>query len=127
MKAPLSLLVLALGLALGGCGPGGMVACTLIGCEDGLSLTIENPPPQLQRVELALPDGRVHAVDCAQPEHCASPFLFVPHVRATEATVRIVAPGGTREVQIAPSYQPQYPNGRRCGAACTQARVTIRL
>ena len=34
---------------------------------------------------------------------------------------------GTRTQEFTPKYEAQYPNGRRCGAACRNATVTVQL
>jgi hypothetical protein len=43
-------------------------------------------------------------------------------------TVRVTTAAGTRVQEFTGvDYEPQYPNGRSCGAACEQAIVTVQL
>ena len=64
------------------------------------------------------------AIDCADAATCE---LLFPNLVAEQVTVRVILPQGTHTQQFEPRYEKLYPNGRRCGAACEQARVTIEL
>lgn len=118
-----SLLFSATAALLAGCIPSG--ACTLIGCEDGLSVRFSRPPAGAFRVVATVPGGlAVQPIDCADASTC---LLMFPGLVAGEVTLRLVTAQGTLTQQFQPRYQDVYPNGRRCGPACRQATVTIQL
>lgn len=106
---------------LAGCTPFG--ACTLIGCEDGLSVEFQRPPAGAFRIEASVPgDPTQYAIDCASAATC---FPMFPGLVAQRVTIRLVTQEGTRTQEFQPRYEDFYPNGRRCGPACRQATVTF--
>lgn len=118
-----SFLLSAATAVLGGCIPTG--ACTLIGCHNGLAVLFDRPPTGAFRIEASVPnDPTQYAIDCADAATCQ---LLFPDLVAEQVTVRVILPQGTHTQQFEPRYEKLYPNGRRCGASCEQARVTIEL
>jgi len=103
------------------------IDCTLIGCPDALTVEISDPGSERYRVVLLVQGEEVATrdVDCGGPAGCRAYFEKTP----AEATVRIEAADGTVvEHQVRPTYEPQYPNGRRCDRepVCHQASVALR-
>ena len=118
-----SLLLSATVALLAGCTPIG--SCTLIGCDDGLSVQFSRPPEGAFRIEVTVPnDPTVVAIDCADAAAC--PLMF-PGLVADQVTLRLITAQGTVTQQFQPRYQDVHPNGRRCGPACRQATVIFQL
>ncbi|HST60853.1 MAG TPA: hypothetical protein VLK84_19280 [Longimicrobium sp.] len=42
-------------------------------------------------------------------------------------TICVATSAGVRTQALTPAHQSEYPNGRRCPAACQQATVTVQL
>lgn len=106
-----------------GCTP--TIACTLIGCSNGLSVEFNRAPEGAFRLEATVPnDPTVHAIDCASASTC---MLMFPELVAEQVTIRLITQQGTITQQFQPEYETLYPNGRRCGPACEQATVTLQL
>jgi hypothetical protein len=102
-------------------------ACTLIGCEDGLMVNLEGTPPGAYRVE-AWSEIKVNprVFECGAGETCQP--VFFPLFTGENVTVRVTTAAGTRTLKFTGvEYESLYPNGRRCGAACQQASVTVEL
>jgi hypothetical protein len=115
-----SLLFSATAALLTSCTPFG--ACTLIGCDNGLSVRFSQPPIGAFRVEATVPNDPT--VDCADAASC--PLMF-PGLVAEQVTLRLTTAEGTITQQFEPRYENVYPNGRGCGPACRQATVTLQL
>lgn len=110
-------------LLLAGCNPVGF-ACTEIGCMDGLTVRFQTPPPGPYRVEAIAEGAATPAVfECPLGQTC--PVAFFDGVMAERVTIRLVTAEGTRTQEFTLRYESQYPNGRRCGAACRQASITM--
>ena len=107
-------------LLLSGCD--GNQVCTLIGCYDGLSVTLASPPTTPFRVEAyVLAGGSRYAQTCS-----ATPcYVFFPGF--TPATVRIDVIAGTDTVtrEFTPAYVLNRPNGAGCDPECRNATVTF--
>jgi hypothetical protein len=118
-----SLLFGATAALLAGCTPLG--TCTLIGCDDGLSVRFSRPPAGAFRLEATVPsDPTVQAIDCTDASTC---LLMFPDLVAEQVTLRLITAQGTVTQQVQPRYEDVYPNGRGCGPACRQATVTFQL
>ena len=118
-----TLLYSATAAFMAGCTPFG--ACTLIGCDNGLSVRFNRAPEGAFRIEATAPnDPTVHAIDCASADTC---MMMFPGLVAEQVTVRVITQQGTVTQQFQPDYDKLYPNGRRCGPACEQATVTVQL
>ena len=55
------------------------------------------------------------------------PNLLLGTYMPDTAYVTVTYAGRTRTTEVHPVYEPQYPNGRACGGACTAARITLPL
>lgn len=113
----------AAALLLAGCIP--VVACTEIGCDDGLVVRFDRAPVGAFRVEAVVPGTPdEYAFDCPGAGECLTTFHGLV---AERVTVRVITSRGTFTQEFQPRYQDVYPNGRRCPAACRQATVTFQL
>ena len=120
---PLSAAVLVLGCSAAATG----VGCTLIGCVSGLLVSFSTTPTGPVKVEVTSPGNTTPRVyDCTLGPQCMPVPLFANYMPDT-AYVTVTYAGRTTTTEVHPVYQPQYPNGRACGAACTSARITLPL
>jgi len=122
----LAILTAGLLLAVSSCNLLLPIDCTLIGCSDALSVEITDPGSERYQVVLLVEGEEVatREVDCAGPSGCRAYFEETP----AEVTIRIEAADGTAvEHEVRPTYEPQYPNGRRCDCepVCHQASVAL--
>lgn len=102
-------------------------ACTLIGCENGLNVRFNTAPAGPYTVE-AWSELRIapHVFECAAGQTCGP--VFFRAFQGHDVTVRVTTAAGTRTQSFTGvDYEPQYPNGRDCGAVCEQATVTVQL
>jgi hypothetical protein len=100
-------------------------ACTLIGCENGLSVQFAVALTGAYRVE-AWSELRTmpQVFECGAGEVC--PSVFFPDFQGHDVVVRVTTAAGTRMQEFPRvEYDAQYPNGRDCGAVCEQATVTF--
>lgn len=98
-------------------------ACTLIGCENGLTVTLQNAPAGAFAVELRVPGAAVRRQECASAAQCTT--LVFDGVVEAAATVAIITPGGEVTRDVRPQYTRLRPNGPDCEPTCLQARVTV--
>jgi hypothetical protein len=99
-------------------------ACTMIGCSDGLTVTVANAPPAAYTVEVILPDGSVRSGRCEVAAQCAN-GVFVENVSAEQVTVRIVSGASSSSQVVRPQYTVSQPNGPDCPPTCRQARAQV--
>lgn len=109
---------------LAGCSPITQ-ACTLIGCESGLFVQFATPPAGAYRVEAIVPGAAPAVLECGAGQTC--PPIIFRDLEAERVTIRVVTATRTVSRDFSPRYENQYPNGRRCGAACRQATVNFEL
>lgn len=109
--------------SLAGCNPIGV--CTGIGCFDGLNVRFYRRPTGAYRVEAIVPgDATPRVVEW--PSGACGPVMF-EGLMPQRVTIRVTTAAGTPSQEFTPKYEAQYPNGRRCGAACHSATVTMQL
>ncbi len=123
----LAILTAGLLLAVSSCNLLLPVDCTDIGCPDALSVEITDTGSERYQVMLLVQGEEIvtRDVDCGGPAGCRAYFEETP----AEATIRIEAEDGSVvEHLVRPTYEPQYPNGRRCDRepVCYQASVALR-
>lgn len=150
---------LALALSVGGCesvgiDPPGGAACTLIGCQDGLRVTLQRASPwpagdYVLQVSLddqppiacttSLPFASVTSTatcNSADVQLQTSGQALDPSqhaltgvwVRTTPTKVRLVLQQGPTTVldqTLQPTYQTTRPNGPNCEPECTQATASV--
>jgi hypothetical protein len=110
---------------LAACGPG--ADCTLIGCDDSLTVKFTKPPVAPFRIEArGSPEEAPRVYECTDIATCIkAPILerFGPSV----VTLTITYQGRSTARQVQPQYTGLYPNGKHCGAACRLGTVTVSL
>lgn len=98
-------------------------ACTLIGCSDGLTVTLQHAPAGAFAVELRVPGAAPRRQECATATPCST--LVFDGVVEPVATVAIITPGGEVTREVRPQYTRLRPNGPDCEPTCLQAQVTV--
>jgi hypothetical protein len=99
--------------------------CTQIGCADGIGVELIGLPAGPYTLELVLPSGEVHIVECPDSAQC--PPAFVEGIRADEVVLRLTSAEGTQVETMNPVYTRHQPNGRGCPPICWQALVTMQV
>jgi hypothetical protein len=119
---PLALVTALAGLA--GCNS---LGCSLIGCQNGLTVRLSQTPAVSFRVELRVTSPTAqpaYVYDCANPALCAE-GVFFPDFSGEHAFVTVVTAAGTRTTEITRiEYRISRPNGPDCPPECRQATVT---
>jgi sugar lactone lactonase YvrE len=100
-------------------------ACTLIGCDDGVSITVANAPEGPWTLEVEESDGSVHRRTCDGNYRCDG--VFFAGVASDAITVRVIAEDETHEWSVTPNYERLQPNGPGCPPVCRQARIEVSL
>ena len=116
-------------------------ACTLIGCNSGLSVALQPSVSALPySVRFDLPDGPNASFICtiSGPRDVAGPIQNVacnrdalsvslsPVPRRVTIEVFVAGGAGDRRVgSFTPDYQLLHPNGRGCPPACLRATVVL--
>jgi hypothetical protein len=120
MRIPLILLV----ALLAGCSSVAERACTKIGCDDGIVVSISEARSDfaLQIIEA---DGTVHERVCAAAATCDQ--FFFDGIRSETVIVRLVSGEQTIEREFEPAYERAQPNGPDCPPVCYQAQITFAL
>ena len=121
--------VAALGLTA--CGSlTGERACTLIGCESGLTVHLATLPAAPFRVEVAPRAGvgqPVYVYECATSAACG-PNLFFPGFIAEQVVVTVRVGAAARTTTISQvTYERFRPNGPDCPPECLQSTVTAEV
>lgn len=107
--------------AIGDCaGPLG-VACTEIGCSDGLSVGVDGQLPAAVTVTVSA-DEVERTFQCQAAEPC---MTFFEGWTPAQVSVHVAWEGGAVTRSFSPGYEKHYPNGRRCPPECTQANVVV--
>ena len=101
-------------------------ACTLVGCQNGLTVRFATPPSGLLRVEVYTqsPDRQpAYVYDCTV-ETCYD-AVFFPDLILEHGFVRVTSSAGSRLTEIRPTYASRRPNGPDCPPLCRSASVTV--
>lgn len=117
----------AAALLAAGCSPGAepVRACTMIGCEDGLEVTVEGAPAGPFRVEAALPGSAAPRVfECPAAGECGGRAFFAGFT-PDSVIVRVIVAGDTTTRALRPQYRTAQPNGSGCPPVCRQATVRV--
>ena len=100
--------------------------CTLIGCESGLTVTLETLPPGAFKIEVY---GLSADVQPAYVYECSvapcSQTVFFPGLILERGSVRVTSSAGSKLTGIRPTYRTYRPNGPNCPPDCRQATVTV--
>lgn len=100
-------------------------ACTLLGCSSVLTVQFSSPPTTAYHLEaLSVENGEIE-FDCPDPSTC--PVAELRDYAPDKLVLTVSTARGSAQYNLAPQYTPQYPNGKRCGAACRTGTVTVAL
>ena len=105
---------------------GGQV-CTLVGCEDGVSILIGEERPDTLSVTVFVDDESepYGAIECTDPDHPC--FFRVGEETPEKITVDIKWEGGEFLESFEPAYEAYQPNGPDCPPTCATASIEINL
>jgi hypothetical protein len=126
MMRYLALPVLLIVILFAGCSAFDEQACTLIGCEDGLSLRLIDAPMDQFLLEVEEAEGEIHQFECGTRHHCDG-AVFIPGVSADRVTVRVTVNESVVEREVALTYDLVQPNGPGCPPICRQATAEVSL
>ncbi len=125
------------------------VACTLIGCDDSLALTVTGPDgalaPGRYAVSVGALDGDRAVADCAftvgaggeLSDEAARCAVIAREGEDGGATLFLAPLTGRLQIDVTrddalvfrqilqPAYQDVYPNGIDCGAVCQTAQLLV--
>jgi len=115
----------------------GLIECTLIGCADILTITVDGNIPDGYEVELEF-EGKTYNIACdpidsqdSSPSnyhgYCLEEGVVFLDIAPDKAEVRIIGEGYYVEQQISPIYELSQPNGLECPPICRNGGVTIHL
>ena len=96
--------------------------CTQIGCVDGLTVVLEDPPDVAFTVTLVAGGETVNSFECTAGS-CAE--IFFEGVGVPEVTVVVEYGETVRSETFTPSYTRVQPNGRNCPPICFTASVRL--
>ena len=122
-------LVAAPAALVGSCG-GGITsgkACTLIGCDDALTVVLDGAgAANVMRVEATAPGDTARVWNCTTATPCtgATGVWFRSYAPAT-VVIRLVTDTGSTSYPFTPQYTVSQPNGPGCGPECKSATLHI--
>lgn len=99
-------------------------ACTLIGCNDGLNVTVVSTLQQNLTVTVKSGAETLHTFTCTSGQQC---MAFIENKTPANVTVQVGWVGGTVSRDFAPEYKVSRPNGPGCDPECRQATVTVNV
>jgi hypothetical protein len=96
--------------------------CTLIGCNDGLNVTVTSSLQQDISVTVKSGAQTLHTFTCSAGQPC---MAFLDNQTPANVTVQIATSAGTISRDYTPEYKVSRPNGPGCDPECRQATVTV--
>jgi hypothetical protein len=119
---PVCLLFLFLAACSGNQEP--LRVCTLIGCNDGLNVTVVSALQEDFSVTVKSGSQTLHTFTCRPGQQC---MAFLENQRPANVTVQIATSAGTISKDYTPEYKASRPNGPDCEPECRQATVTVNV
>ncbi len=101
-------------------------ACTLIGCEDGLSVDVQGDLPASYTVSLEAAGMAMVEYQCTAAAPCSVPH-FVPDFTPETVVVRVQGGGVDYSETVTPEYTISRPNGPDCPPECQQATIVVQV
>ena len=96
--------------------------CTLIGCNNSLTVEVTGATLRPITVEIHQPGStQRYSQECTSP----SPCLFVFEMTPPQVIVQVTTSAGSRTEQFGPTYVTRRPNGEGCDPECRSATVSI--
>lgn len=105
-------------------------ACTLIGCESGVTVHLASLPTSPFRIEVRTLSsfGTAYVFACNGTTTPCQSDVFFGDLIADHLFVTVIVGSASRETEIIQvTYKQTFPNGRRCGGACQNAVVTANV
>jgi hypothetical protein len=96
--------------------------CTLIGCEDGLNVQVNNSVNQSVSVNVRSGTHVIGSFACTAGQPCAA---FIRNQTPANVTIEVTSQAGTVSRNYSPEYRTTRPNGPDCPPECRQAVVTV--
>jgi hypothetical protein len=96
-------------------------ACTLVGCEAGLSIDIRGDRGGDISVKLVAADGQMRSFECDGEARDCSAFFADYSPENVTVTVMKKESNIVRSVPV--SYRNTYPNGEACPPVCRQGHI----
>jgi hypothetical protein len=98
------------------------IACTLIGCSNGLSVEVTGTAGARATVEVRASGQTTQTFECVAGQPCRG---FLENYMPDQATVTIRLADRTVERSVTPQYRLNRPNGANCPPECRQATVQV--
>ena len=99
-------------------------ACTLIGCDSGIEVILEQPPAAPYRVEAYTSSQQQRHIYRCEPSSCPPRIMF-SGLTADRVIIEVISEAGTRRHDVAPGYTESRPNGPGCDPLCRNAIVRL--
>ena len=99
-------------------------ACTLIGCQSGLTLELEGAIDDHYTITATADGEQVRFVSCSEAGPCS---LFFQDFTPSAVTITYESGGRTVEETFTPEYVRSQPNGQGCPPVCFNATVVLDL
>ena len=99
-------------------------ACTLIGCFDGFTVTINGAPPTTLVSVVANPPSKTLTCVAATSGSCA---VYFEDGTPSSVTLQVSWNSQTKTVTVQPTYQIDQPNGPDCEPTCHWAMITLNV
>ncbi len=126
-RAFAGVLLLAAASVLTACDDGPIgIACTEIGCSDGLTVSLDGPAPTGTIIEVEDVDGSTMSIECGVDWPCQNSVFFAGFT-PDRVTVTVTNAAGVRTAVFDPAYEAFRPNGPDCEPECVQAVVDMDL
>ena len=100
----------------------GTELCTLIGCEDGIRISLTEIPTLDVSMEVIADDGVQENFQCSALEVCS---VLLEDRFPENVTIRVTHGSDVTSIAVRPEYNTSRPNGRCCPSECRSASVDI--
>ncbi len=101
-------------------------ACTLIGCQSGLTLDLSGDLPADFTIRLSADSDSTRTIEC-DPAHPCEPTVFVSDFTPPRVFIEIDGADLGFRQEFVPEYVTSRPNGPDCPPECRQARLDVVL
>lgn len=99
--------------------------CTLIGCDSGIELVLENPPTGAYRIEAYVySEGPRYVYRCERQSGC-NDRVFLAEFTPYRVFVEVISESGAQRYEVVPTYQESQPNGPNCPPTCRKAVIRL--
>jgi hypothetical protein len=100
--------------------------CTLIGCNSGLTVQIQNAPTgplSVVAVDVQSPASQ-YTASCPGDTGCTNQVFFRDFTPGS-VNLMVTTTAGTRQITVAPTYETSRPNGPNCAPTCRSATIVF--